>query len=194
MVAHSPLHGSRRAELPHRAPASGDDAKSPRGIGVADAGRGQPAVDEPPHALPGEAGLLAAPPERTVPELADPVADEGYSLGVHGHAVVAHVPANEGLGLALTSALPVRRRERAELDEARLVGVQFQGELAEPLGQRFSEPPGIGLVLESYDHVVRIAPVNASPLPSRAAAHDSGPSWVASPPTYDSFIHNTSPV
>ena len=189
MVAHSPLHRSRRAELPHRAPASGDDAKSPQGIGVADAGRRQPAVDEPPHALPGQPGLLAASPERAVPEPTDPVAEEGYRRGVHGHAVVAHVPANdraepsphlgdgvvqappklglhllqlglqplahrlpqhrepsvapllsadvreaeevEGLGLALTSAPPVRRRERAELDEARLVRVQLQGELAE---------------------------------------------------------------
>ena len=38
------------------------------------------------------------------------------------------------------------------------------------------------------------APVNASHLPSRAVTHDSGPSWVANPSTYDSFIHYTSPV
>src|SRR5215467_11277068 len=37
-------------------------------------------------------------------------------------------------------------------------------------------------------------PVNASTLPLREAPHDSGPSWVASPLTCDSFIHNTSPV
>src|SRR5215472_302053 len=37
-------------------------------------------------------------------------------------------------------------------------------------------------------------PVNASPLPLREASHDSGPSWVASPLTCGSFIHNTSPV
>ncbi len=37
---------------------------------------------------------------------------------------------------------------------------------------------------------VPLSPVNASPPPSRAAAHDSGPPWVASPSTYDSFIHN----
>src|SRR6516225_311445 len=37
-------------------------------------------------------------------------------------------------------------------------------------------------------------PVNASPTPSRAPAHDSGPLWAASPSTYDSFIHNTLPV
>ena len=38
------------------------------------------------------------------------------------------------------------------------------------------------------------SPVNASPLPSRATTHDSGPLWAANPLTYDSFIHYTSPV
>ncbi len=37
-------------------------------------------------------------------------------------------------------------------------------------------------------------PVNASPLPLRTATHDSGPLWAANPSTYDSCIHNTSPV
>jgi hypothetical protein len=37
-------------------------------------------------------------------------------------------------------------------------------------------------------------PVNASPPPLRATAHDSGPVWVAAPSPCDSFIHNTSPV
>ncbi len=38
------------------------------------------------------------------------------------------------------------------------------------------------------------APVNASPEPSRALAHDSGSMWLATPSSYDSLIHNTSPV
>src|SRR5947209_8829428 len=33
-------------------------------------------------------------------------------------------------------------------------------------------------------------PVNASMPPSRETPHDSAPLWVASPSTYDSFIHN----
>src|SRR5882762_2975036 len=36
--------------------------------------------------------------------------------------------------------------------------------------------------------------VNASTPPSRAAPHDSGPMWVATSHSYDSFIHYTSPV
>ena len=37
-------------------------------------------------------------------------------------------------------------------------------------------------------------PVNASPTPLRTVTHDSGPMWVASPSTYETFIHNTLPV
>src|SRR5882672_3147851 len=38
------------------------------------------------------------------------------------------------------------------------------------------------------------SPVNASTPPLRAAPHDSGPMWVATPLSYDFFIHYTSPV
>ena len=37
-------------------------------------------------------------------------------------------------------------------------------------------------------------PVNASPLPLRATAHDSGPVWLATPSPYETSIRNTSPV
>ena len=38
------------------------------------------------------------------------------------------------------------------------------------------------------------SPVNASPRPSQAAAHDSGPMWLAIPSSLDSFIPFTMPV
>ena len=38
------------------------------------------------------------------------------------------------------------------------------------------------------------SPVNASSPPSRAAPHDSGTVWVASPSPYETFIHYTLPV
>ena len=44
-----------------------------------------------------------------------------------------------------------------------------------------------------YTRPVR-PPVNASTPPSRAAPHDSGPSWFATPSTYETFIHYTLPV
>ena len=53
-ITHHPLHRSGRAGLTHPALALGDDAKSPQGIRMTDACRGQPAVDQPPHPLPGE--------------------------------------------------------------------------------------------------------------------------------------------
>ncbi len=37
-------------------------------------------------------------------------------------------------------------------------------------------------------------PVNASPVPLWAPAHDSGPVWLARPSPYGSFIHNSLPV
>src|SRR6266581_3766236 len=49
MIAHNPLHRSQRAGLPHWALALGDNAKSPQGIGMSDARRGQPALNEAPH-------------------------------------------------------------------------------------------------------------------------------------------------
>jgi hypothetical protein len=38
------------------------------------------------------------------------------------------------------------------------------------------------------------SPVNASPAPFRAPVHDSGPSRLANPLTYDSFIHYNLPI
>src|SRR6266853_5693399 len=38
------------------------------------------------------------------------------------------------------------------------------------------------------------SPVNASTPPSRAAPHDSGPLWFATPSTYETLIHYTLPV
>jgi hypothetical protein len=60
----------------------------------------------------------------------------------------------EGLGLSLSTSASILGRKRAELDQARLVGMQRQAELAKPLGQLCPELFGIGLVLESNDDVV----------------------------------------
>src|SRR2546426_2250238 len=77
MVAHNPLHRSGRAVFPHPALASGDDAKSPQGIGVTDARRGQPAVDESPHPSPENPAVLAAARQGAVPESADLEPEQG---------------------------------------------------------------------------------------------------------------------
>ena len=49
------------------------------------------------------------------------------------------------------------RREAAELDHAGLVRVERQRERLDPRAHRLEEPPGVGLVLEARDHIVRIA-------------------------------------
>src|SRR3989449_2251603 len=91
MVAHNPLHGSGRAAFPHPALASGDDAKSPQGIGVADARGRQPAVDEPPHPVPENPAVLATPRESALPEPTHLEPEDAQRRTVHGHSVVADV-------------------------------------------------------------------------------------------------------
>src|SRR3990172_12371043 len=95
MIAHNPLHRSQRAGLPHWALASGDNAKSPQGIGMANARRGQPAPNEPPHPLPGDPSGLATPPQRTTPESPNLEAEREQRRAVHGHPVVPQMPLHD---------------------------------------------------------------------------------------------------
>jgi hypothetical protein len=85
-------------------------------------------------------------------------------LPQHGEAsVISPLPADvreaeevERHGLPLTAPLSVFRREPAELQETRLLGMQLQLELPKALGQLLPEPLGIRLVLESEHEVVGI--------------------------------------
>ena len=95
MIAHNPLHRSQRAGLPHWALASGDDAKSPQGIGMSNARRGQPAPDEPPHPLPGDTGCLAPPPQRAVPKSPHLETERVQRRAVHRHPVVPQMPLHD---------------------------------------------------------------------------------------------------
>jgi hypothetical protein len=61
----------------------------------------------------------------------------------------------ERLGLTQPPRPPTRGREATELDQARLVRVQLQGELREPLTKLGEEPLRILLILETDDEVVR---------------------------------------
>ena len=80
-IARNPLHGSGRAVLPHPALASGDNAKSPQGIGMTNARRGQPPLDEPAHPLPGDVPCVTAPRQRAVPEPAHLKPNMPYAPG-----------------------------------------------------------------------------------------------------------------
>ncbi len=92
-LAGHPPHRSRRAELPHRAPALGGDVKPLVGIRVYDSGFGHPLGCELLHPLPGYFLLfVAAPSERTPPQV-EQVVSKGAERGiVSGYAIVAVVP------------------------------------------------------------------------------------------------------
>src|SRR2546426_8287273 len=95
MIAHNPLPGSQRAGLPPWALALGDDAKSPQGIGMSNARAGQPAPNEPPHPLPGDAGGLTPSPKRAVPESPNLGTERQQRRAVHGHPVVPQMPLHD---------------------------------------------------------------------------------------------------
>src|SRR5438445_138105 len=69
MVTHNPLHRSRRAALPHRAPALGEDVEARPRVRVANMRGRKPAGGVATHRLPGEAELLAAPPDSAAAQL-----------------------------------------------------------------------------------------------------------------------------
>src|SRR5207247_10941036 len=70
-------------------------------------------------------------------------------------AAVREAEKVEALGSPAAPASPVGRREAAELDEARLVGMQRQPELREPLAQLGEELLGLLPMLESHDEQSR---------------------------------------
>ena len=68
VIADHPLHRSRRAALPHRAPALRHDRKRHRRPWVHDAGSRDVALDQPLHPLPFHPAFLAASPEGSMPQ------------------------------------------------------------------------------------------------------------------------------
>src|SRR4029077_17463115 len=96
-IAPYPPHGSVRADFPHTALSSGGDAQAARRIGMADAGRRQPAVDEPCHSFPRDASSLAPSSQYLVPELAHGETKVSESVPIAWHSVVSDVPAHHSL-------------------------------------------------------------------------------------------------
>ncbi len=86
-----PPRRSQRAELPHWAPALGIWRRSaPQGRG-ASRGRAQPSRGEWVHPVPGEAGSLAATPQRPIPAPGHLKAKRRHRFDVAGHGVVGGV-------------------------------------------------------------------------------------------------------
>jgi hypothetical protein len=86
------------------------------------------------------------------------------------HADVREAKKVERLRFPFSTPLPLVDRKRTELQQSRSKSLT-----------RLNTRPAR-------------SPANASTPPLRAAPHDSGPMWVATSHSYDSFIHYTSPV
>ncbi len=91
MIAHNPLRGSGRADFPHPALTSGNNAKSAQRIRMKHAHRRQPAVDQAPHSVPSNTTVLTAARQRPMPEPAYLVTEQLQRRAVHGHSVIADV-------------------------------------------------------------------------------------------------------
>src|SRR5215472_12247416 len=68
--------------------------KSLFGVGMLDAGLGQPSFGEAPHPLPVRWPVLAPTPERPQPVAFDLLAEFGDRVGVARHGVVGEVPSH----------------------------------------------------------------------------------------------------
>lgn len=94
MVTQNPLYSSGRAAFPHPVLTSGCNAQSPQRIGMTGKGWGQPAVNKPPHPLPEDSPLAAAPRQGAVPESTHLEPKHGQRWAIHGHSVVPDVSAD----------------------------------------------------------------------------------------------------
>ena len=116
-----PPRRSQRAGLPHWAPALGAGVEAHAWEGMQYVGRREPPGGEAVHPLPGEAGALAAAPQRLEPVSHRLVAKGPDGLAVAGHGVVGEVPAHHACQRSalfrdgLMPALPALVFDRCQL-------------------------------------------------------------------------------
>ena len=113
--------------------------------------------------------------------------------GVGAHAaprqMVALTPTAQDAPPELDHRFP-KRAQRRTVHRDTAIPVVFLHGVATPKWPRLA-PWVIHFAAQSWP---ARPPVNASPPPTRATAHDSGPVRVATPLPYDFFIHYISPV
>ena len=130
-VTQHPPHRSRRAALPHRAPASGRDAQALRRIRMKDMGFGQPLRGEGIHARPCHPVALTASAQRLTPITHDCVAEYPEQAAVTRHSIVSIMPQQHAFQPG-----PLLRDRPVHAPPQRVFhGLQF---LAEPLGNRLA--------------------------------------------------------
>jgi hypothetical protein len=211
MVAHDPLHGSGRAVFPHPALALGSDASTAHRCclpyPLQRTGRAGPALS------PGRVLLVRVPLgqspslHRLRPRL------PGLVRRLHRYYETVRLP---GLVHRRRASLdfPTRPAALSATGEPRTSRfscevfpyVPGSSTARDPNASRASDAPSSafrpflqcrrpeGCCFRGSIARPARTPVNASALPLRETPHDSGPLWVASPSTCDSFIHYTPPV
>jgi hypothetical protein len=172
MIAHDPLHRSGRAELPHPAPTLGNNAQAHERIRMTDTRRRKPSRYMALHAAPRQVVTLAATAQHRPPQPAHCLAQGAQRRSIHGHPVIT---------------------EMAQQDRAQIRSLFPNGRVHASPQYLFQSLRNRALISRLHTRPAR-PPVNASTPPSRAAPHDSGPLWFATPSTCETFIHNTLPV
>jgi hypothetical protein len=94
MIAHNPLHRSGREALPHPAPASGTNAKTHPGIGMANPNRGKPSSDQSLHPLPRQTMPLASTPQYPTPKPSHSHPKGNETPTIHRNPIITHMPKN----------------------------------------------------------------------------------------------------
>ena len=203
-VTRHPPHRSRRAALPHRAPASGDDAQAPEGAcrtRSSTCSRGAPALCPVP-------GMLCRVPLSPPPSLHSLRQLERTTTVVrelHRYSEAVRLPAPVHHG----GAPWVPRADLAEMCQARCRASRVPHTVfpclpvvSDPAGSVDTSPkryPRWGLPrvrsasaprsspISGRNTLPAPSPVNASLRPLPGAAHDSEPVWLARPSLLETF-------
>ena len=94
-LAGGPPHRTRRAELPHRALALGNNAQALHRIGVMELGFREPPLRNLVHLLPGGAMALTAPPQRAALQPNVPITKHAQHDQIARDPVVTVMPAHD---------------------------------------------------------------------------------------------------
>ena len=211
MIAHDPLHGSGRAELPHPALASGSDASAAHTCclpySLQRTGRAGPALC-PGRVLLGRVPLGQSPSlhrlRRRLPGLVRRLHRYYGAVRLPGSVHRRRASLDFPTRPAAPSATGEPRTSRFSCEVFPYVPGSSTAQ--DPNASRDGDAPSAAFRISLLRRrpelscfrgsIARPArtPVNASALPLRETPHDSGPLWVASPSTCVSFIHYTPPV
>jgi len=91
MIAHGPLHRSGRADLPHPAPALGDNAEAHQRVGMTDRSRWEPTLDVTLHAVPRDMVALTTMTQNEPPQPCHCRTKGTQRRTIHRHPIVAEV-------------------------------------------------------------------------------------------------------